>query len=115
MQNYNNPPQPPQPPQGGYGHLPQPPAKKGMSTGVKILIVALVLVVGGGVLVVALSIGGIYYFSRRAQDAASASRPGLAGLTGSGAGGAEAEPPSPTADQQAAIAGGQAAEWEQRR
>jgi hypothetical protein len=93
---------------------PQPPAKKGMSTGVKVLIVALVLIVGGGFLLVALSIGGIYYFSRRAQDAASASQPGLAGLAGSTSGGAEAEPPAPTAEQQSAIAGGQSAEWEQQ-
>ena len=113
MQNYNNPPQQP-PPHGGYGRPPQPPAKKGMSTGVKVLIVALVLVVGGGVLVVALSIGGLYYFSRRAQDAATASRPGLAGLTGTSSAGAEAEPPSPTDEQQAAIAGGQSAAWEQQ-
>jgi len=111
MQNYNNPAQPP-PPHGGYGMPPQPPAKKGMSTGVKVLIVALVLVVGGGFLVVALSIGGLYYFSRRAQDAAVASRPGLTGLTGSSS--AEAEPPQPTAEQQSAIAGGQSAEWEQQ-
>ena len=112
MQNYNNPGQPP--PQGGYGMPPQPPAKKGMSTGVKVLIVALVLVVGGGVLVVALSIGGLYYFSRRAQDAASAGSPGVSGLTGTSSGGVEAEPPSPTAEQQSAIAGGQSAEWEQQ-
>jgi hypothetical protein len=111
MQSYNN---PAQPPHGGYGMPPQPPAKKGLSTGVKILIVVLVLVVGGGVLVVALGIGGIYYFSRRAQDAASASSPGLTGLTGTSSGGAEAEPPSPTAEQQAAIAGGQSAVWEQQ-
>ena len=114
MQNYNNPAQPPPSP-GGYGTPPQPPAKKGMSTGVKILIVVLVLVLGGGALVVALGIGGIYYFSRRAaQDVAGTSRPGLAGLTGSGSSGIEAEPPSPTADQQAAIAGGQSAAWEQQ-
>jgi hypothetical protein len=113
MQNYNNPAQPP-PPQGGYGMPPQPPAKKGISTGVKVLIVALVLIVGGGVLVVALSIGGLYYFSRRAQQAGSDGGPGLSGLTGSSSSSVEAEPPSPTADQQAAIAGGQTAEWEQQ-
>src|SRR5688572_18908295 len=114
MQNYNNPPQPPHAPQGGYGRPPQPPAKKGMSTGLKVLIVALVLVVGGGVLVVALAVGGIFYFSRSAQEAASASRPGLTGLTDAGSGGGEAGPPSPTAEQQAAIAGGQSAAWEQQ-
>ena len=113
MQNYNPAQQPP--PQGGYNQMPpQPPAKKGMSTGVKVLIVALVLVVGGGVLLVALSIGGLYYFSRSAQDVASASRPGLTGLGGTSSGGVAAEPPSPTAEQQSAIAGGQSAEWEQQ-
>jgi len=114
MQNYNNPAQPP-PPHGGYGMPPQPPPKKGLSTGVKVLIVALVLVVGGGALVVALSIGGLYYFSRRAQTAATADRPGLTtGLNGTSSAGAEAEPPSPTAEQQSAIAGGQSAAWEQQ-
>jgi hypothetical protein len=118
MQNYNNPaPPPPQPPHGGYGAPPQPPAKKGMSTGVKVLIVALILVVGGGVLVVALAIGGVVYFSRQAQESASArTTEALKGFRGgaTSSGGAEAEPPSPTAEQQAAIAGGQTAEWEQQ-
>lgn len=118
MQNYNNPaPPPPQPPHGGYGMPPQPPAKKGMSTGIKVLIVAVVLVVGGGILLVALTLGGLYYFGRRAQDTVNVkSAEALKGLKGGGAtsGGAEAEPPSPTAEQQAAIAGGQTAEWEQQ-
>jgi hypothetical protein len=113
MQNYNNPMQQ-QPPPGGYGMPPQPPVKKGMSTGVKVLIVVLVLVIGGGVLLVAVVGGGLYLFSRRAQQvASSAGHTPLSGLTGSSAG-ADAEPPSPTADQQAAIAGGQTAEWDQQ-
>jgi len=112
MQNYNN---PAPPPQGGYGMPPPPAAKKGMSAGVKVLIVVLVLVVGGGALVVALSIGGLYYFSRRAQQhVAATSGPTLKGLTGVAAGGAEAEPPSPTAEQMSAIAGGQSVVWEQQ-
>lgn len=129
MQNYNNPAPPPQqPPHGGYGAPPpQPPAKKGMSTGVKVLIVALILVVGGGVLVVALAIGGLVYFNRQAQERASVrTTEALKGLTKGGGGGssssrsgatsagAEAEAPSPTAEQQAAIAGGQSAEWAQQ-
>ena len=116
MQNYNNPAQPPPPPpHGGYGMPPQPPAKKGMSTGVKVLIVVLVLVVGGGVLLVALGIGGAFYLSRRVQEAASAARPQVSGLTDSSTAAAtEAEAPTPTADQQAAIAGGQTAAWEQQ-
>ncbi|HEX8286309.1 MAG TPA: hypothetical protein VF588_23305 [Pyrinomonadaceae bacterium] len=111
MQNYNNPGQPP-PPQGGYGA--PPPTKKGMSTGVKILIGVLFLVVGGGGLLLALGIGGAYYLTRRVQENAGASRPGLSGLTGTSGAGAEAEPPAPTADQRAAIAGGQTAAWEQQ-
>jgi hypothetical protein len=117
MQNYNNPSQPPP----GYGGPPQPPVKKGMSTGAKVLIVVLVLVVGGGFLLVAVVGGGLYLFSRKAQQVASTAagqRP-LSGLTGSSSSssssaGADAEPPQPTADQQAAIAGGQTAEWEQQ-
>jgi hypothetical protein len=84
-----------------------------MSTGVKVLIGFLVVGVVGGALVVALAVGGLYWFSRNAQEAATASRPGLTGLT-STSGGAEAEPPSPTAEQQAAVAGGQSAAWEQQ-
>jgi hypothetical protein len=117
MQNYNNAAPPPQPPHGGYGAPPQPPAKKGMSTGVKVLIVVLVLVVGGGILVTLLAAGGVYYLSRQAQDTASArSTEALKGLTKgtTSSGGAEAEAPSPTAEQQAAIAGGQTAEWPQQ-
>jgi hypothetical protein len=114
MQNYNNPAPPPQPPHG-YGMPPQPPAKKGMSTGVKVLIVAIVLVVGGGLLVVALAVGGLVYFSRSAQERAGVrSAEAVKGLKGVSTGGAEAEPPSPTAEQRAAIAGGQTAEWEQQ-
>lgn len=117
MQNYNNPaPPPPQPPHGGYGMPPQPPAKKGMSTGIKILIVAIILVVGGGIVLTLLAAGGVYYFSRQAQETASArSAEALKGLAGSSTStGAEAEAPSPTAEQQAAIAGGQTAEWDQQ-
>ena len=116
MQNYNNPTPPPQPPPGGYGMPPQPPAKKGMSTGVKVLIVVLVLVIGGGVLITLLAAGGVYYLSRQAQDTASVrSTEALKGLKGGAtSSGTEAEAPSPTAEQQAAIAGGQTAEWAQQ-
>jgi hypothetical protein len=65
--------------------------------------------------VVALAVGGVVYFSRQAQERASV-RTGeaLKGLTGAASGGAAAEGPSPTAEQQAAIAGGQTAEWAQQ-
>ena len=115
MQNYNN-PAPPPPPQGGYAVPPQPPAKKGMSTGVKILIVVLVLVVGGGVVLTVAGAGLVYYLSGRTPQTATTGGGGgvVKGLSGSAAGGAEAEAPSPTAEQQAAIAGGQSAQWEQQ-
>lgn len=112
MQNYNN---PSPPPHGGYGMPPQPPAKKGMSTGVKVLIVVLILVIGGGALLVLAGGGLLVYFSHRAQETASArSTEALKGLAGATSGGAEAESPSPTSEQQAAIAGGQTAEWAQQ-
>ncbi|HEX8688373.1 MAG TPA: hypothetical protein VF654_17800, partial [Pyrinomonadaceae bacterium] len=112
MQNYNNPAPPP--PQGGYGMPPQPPAKKGMSTGAKVLVVALVLVVGGGVMLVALGVGGYFLLRRSAQEAASRGRAPLSGLSGAASALPEAETPRPTADQQAAVAGGQTAQWEQQ-
>src|SRR5829696_285273 len=111
MQNYNN---PPPPPQGGYQMPPQPPAKKGMSTGVKVIIVVLILVIGGGGLLVIGAGGLVYYLSGRARETADVrSAEALKGLTGGGAG-VEAESPSPTAEQQAAVAGGQSAQWEQQ-
>ncbi|HEX8118914.1 MAG TPA: hypothetical protein VF521_16670 [Pyrinomonadaceae bacterium] len=113
MQNYGNPAPPPQPPQGGYGMPPQPPAKKGMSTGAKVLIVVLVLVVGGGAVLVVAGGGLVWYLSRKAQETTTArSGKALKGLAGGGD--IEAEAPNPTAEQQAAVAGGQTAKWEQQ-
>lgn len=117
MQNFNN-PQPP-PPQGGFGAPPQPPAKKKMSTGVKVLIAVLVLAALGGVLVVALGAGALYYFRSKAQDMASRSsvapKTGLSGSPSTSSSDADdAEPPEPTAEQLAAVAGGQSAEWAQQ-
>jgi hypothetical protein len=113
MQNYNN---PMQPPQGGYGFQ-QPPPKKGMSTGVKILIVVIVLVVIGGFLLVLAGVGGYFYFRQKAQQIVSntypTSRTGPGGSSSSSAGD-DAEAPSPTAAQTAAVAGGQTASWDQQ-
>jgi hypothetical protein len=120
MQNFNNQQQPPPP--GGYGAPPpppQPPAKKKMSTGVKVLIGVVAVVLLGGVLLVALGVGGYLYFRSKAQEIAS-TYPGAGRTTGlpgpgpSDAGGGDAQPPAPTAAQQAAIAGGQSAEWAQQ-
>jgi hypothetical protein len=110
MQNYT----PMQPQQGGFG---APPPKKGMSTGVKVLIVVVVLVVIGGFVLVLVGGGVAYWLSRRAQEAASVpgstTRSGMGGSSSS-TGADNAEPPSPTAAQSAAIAGGQSASWAQQ-
>ena len=117
MQNYNNPMQP----QGGYGAPPPPPPiKKGMSTGIKVLIAAAVLLVIGGALIVALGIGGIFWFSRQAREAASVNpaakygQGGGGGSSSSSSSSAAGEAPVPTSEQAAAIAGGQTATWEQQ-
>jgi hypothetical protein len=106
MQNFNNPQQQ------------QPPAKKKMSTGIKVLIAVVVLVLAGGVVLLALGVGGYFYFRSKAREIAStypgAQKSGLAGSPSSPAGDDDAEPPEPTAEQEAAIAGGQSAEWAQQ-
>lgn len=116
MQNFNN-PQPP-PPQGGYG-APQPPEKKKMSTGVKVLIAVVAVVLLGGVLLLALGVGGYMYYRSKAQEIANTypgARPttGLPGPVPSSSDDDDAEPPAPTAEQLAAVSGGQSAEWAQQ-
>jgi len=114
MQNYNNPSQP----QGGYG--PQPPPKKGMSTGVKILIVGVVLAVVVGSVLILAGGGGYFYYKRQAQSVAglpTTTRTGLSDSSSSSSSSSssgEAEAPQPTAAQSAAIAGGQSATWAQQ-
>jgi hypothetical protein len=111
MQNYNNPMQPP----SGYGM--QPP-KRGMSTGIKVLIVVVVLCVVGVVLLLVVGGGVAYWISRRANEAASTypnARPGLSNSSSSSpTAGGDAQPPQPTAAQSAAVAGGQSATWAQQ-
>lgn len=121
MQNFNNPQQPQPPRQGGFGAPPpvQPPQKKGMSTGIKVLIGVVAVVLLGGVLLIALGIGGYFYLRGRAQEIVStypgAPKSGLSPSSPSSSSAAgDAEPPSPTAEQTAAIAGGQSAEWAQQ-
>lgn len=117
MQNFNN---PQQPPVGGYG-APQPPAKKKMSTGIKVLVAVVAVALVGGVLLIALGLGGYFYFRSKAREIAStypgAQRSGLNGSSSSPSSSADdidAEPPEPTAEQEAAVAGGQSAEWAQQ-
>src|SRR2546423_1347843 len=113
MQNYNNPSQP----QGGYGSQPPPP-KKGMSTGVKILIVGVVLAVVVGSVLILAGVGVYFYYKRQAQSVAglpTTTRTGLSDSSSSSSSSSgEAEAPQPTAAQSAAIAGGQSATWAQQ-
>jgi len=113
MQNYNNPMQQP----GGYA---APPPKKGMSTGVKVLIIVAVLLVVGVVALVAIGGGVAYWLSRRTAEVSSTypeARSGLpspSGSSSSSSAGDDAQPPQPTAAQSAAVAGGQSAAWAQQ-
>jgi len=112
MQNYNNPVQPP----GGYGV--QPP-KKGMSACAKVLIVVAVLCVVGILLLIVAGVGGYLWYRHSAGEAVGVSETGSgSGLTGSPSSGSnaggDAQPPQPTAEQSAAIAGGQSANWAQQ-
>lgn len=110
MQNFNNPQPPP----------PQAPAKKKMSTGVKVLIAVVAVVLLGGVLLLALGVGGYMYYRSKAQEIAStypgAPKTGLSGTSSPSSSGDDddAEPPAPTAEQLAAVSGGQSAEWAQQ-
>lgn len=111
----------PQQPQGGYGMPPQQPPKKGMSTGVKVLIAVVIVVVIGGVLLIALGIGGVYWLRQRAQQAVSepytttgSGMSSSSSSSSSSSAGDAAEAPNPTSAQQAAIAGGQTANWAQQ-
>lgn len=111
MQNYNAPP----PGQPAYGA--PPPAKKGLSKGCIIgIVVAAVL--GLGLLVVLLAGGGLLYFMQssgggRSVDV-SVNSPRSGGSTSTSSDDDDAEEPEPTSAQAAAIAGGQAARWEQQ-
>jgi hypothetical protein len=113
MQDFNGPGQPP----GTFGG--PPPAKKGLSKGCIVgMVVAAVLGVGT-LLLVALGVGGAFWLTRRAQDAAreagvNAPGPGASGSSSSSGSGSEAEGPSPTDGQKAAVAGGQEAVWAQQ-
>jgi len=114
MQDFNSPGQTP----GAFGGPPPPPAKKGLSKGCLVGIIVAVALVVVTVLIIALGVGGMFWFSQRAQDDARDGRVGTAGGGGSGgkssSGSDEAEGPAPTAAQAAAVAGGQNATWSQQ-
>ncbi|MCA1634777.1 MAG: hypothetical protein LC802_14060 [Acidobacteria bacterium] len=114
MQDYSNPGQPP----GTFGRPPTP-AKKGLSKGCLIgIIVAVVAAVGLAVLLT-LGVGGAFWLSRRTQEAArdaGAVTPGTstASRSSSSSDADDVEGPAPTAEQSAAISGGQEAAWAQQ-
>ena len=106
---------PPQP--AGSFNAPPTPTKKGMSKGCIVgIIIAVVLVVGFIILLVAGGAG--YYWLRGQAQNSNASKTGSRGGASSGAGGAAvsggADAPQPTAAQSAAVAGGQSARWDQQ-
>ena len=110
MQDFNSPGQAP----GTFGG-PPPPAKKGLSKGCIIGIVAAIVLAVVTILIIALGIGGALWFSKRAQEVArdgGVTTPGTSSSSNSSSD--EAEGPSPTGAQAAAVAGGQEAVWAQQ-
>lgn len=106
----------PEQPAGSFGaQPPPPPAKKGLSKGCIIGIVAAVAAVLLGLVVIAATAGGLYWFGRQVANAnvgPDGSRETSGETSGASADGADA--PEPTAVQTAAVAGGQSAAWEQQ-
>ena len=98
----------PGPPVGDYGAQQQP-AKKGLSKGCIVGVVAAIAAVVIALIVVAAAAGGLYWFSRQANS-------NLAGSRGTSGAGADdgADAPQPTGAQAVSVAGGQTAAWEQQ-
>jgi len=112
MQDINSPGQPP----GTFGAAPPPPTKKGLSKGCLIGIIVAVVLAIGLVVLLALGVGGAFWFSKRTQEAArnaGAVTPGT-GTASSSDDDDDVEGPSPTAAQSAAVSGGQEAAWAQQ-
>jgi hypothetical protein len=104
------------PPPTSYG-APPPPAKKGLSKGCIIGIIAAVVVAVGVVVIFAAGIGG--YLLYRGSETANVGTKTSVGVgpvktSTKVSGGAAAEGPNPTAAQRAAVSGGQTAEWTQQ-
>jgi hypothetical protein len=103
------------PPPSSYG-APQTPAKKGLSKGCIIGIIAAVVVAVGVVIIFAAGLGG--YLLYRSSETANVGTKTSVGVgpvkTSTKTSGAVAEGPNPTDAQRAAVAGGQTAEWTQQ-
>jgi hypothetical protein len=115
MQDFNSPGQTP----GAFGGPPPPPAKKGLSKGCLVGIIVAVALAAVTVVIIALGIGGALWFSKRSQEVArygGATPPsgGTSSSSSSSSSSDEAEGPSPTGAQAAAVAGGQKAVWSQQ-
>ena len=102
----------PEQPVGSFGAQ-TPPAKKGLSKGCIIGIVAAVVAALLALLVIAASIGGLYWFGRQAANA-NGGPAGSRETSGAASSADEADAPEPTTAQSAAVAGGQTAAWEQQ-
>ena len=109
MQNHST------PPQSSYG-APPPPAKKGLSKGCIIGIIAAVVVAIGIVIIFVAGIGG-YFLYRGGETANVGTKTGV-GVgpvkTSTKASAPAAEGPNPTDAQRAAVSGGQTAAWPQQ-
>jgi hypothetical protein len=98
-----------------YNPNPPAPPKKGMSKGLKIGLVVVLVAAFGFVALLIVGVGGYFWLSRRANEIVRGGSPtSRTGLSGSSAADAGVEEPEPTAEQRAAVAGGQSAEWAQQ-
>ncbi|HEX7175614.1 MAG TPA: hypothetical protein VF240_10180 [Pyrinomonadaceae bacterium] len=104
------------PPPSSFG-APQPPAKKGLSKGCIIGIIAAVVVAVGGVILIAAGLGGYFlYRSSETENVGTKTSVGVGPVKTSTktSGAPAAEGPNPTDAQRAAVSGGQTAEWTQQ-
>lgn len=112
MQNFPNQPVPP----GGSFGVPPPPVKKpGLSKGCLFGIIAAVVLVIGGVILLALGVGGFYFYNQSASTISNRNSPGGTKTSPSSSGASDSvDSPAPTSGQASAIAGGQSATWSQQ-
>jgi hypothetical protein len=98
-----------------YNPHPPAPPQKGLSKGLKVALVIVLVVAVGFVALLIVGVGGYFWLSRRANEMVSSGSPtSRTGLSGSSSADAGVEEPEPTAEQLSAVAGGQSAEWAQQ-